>query len=62
MERRVDIPRLGQEEHDLASFLPLRLEDVTSSSEFLAFSPVEQLPVDYNVDSLSHLPEDFLGS
>ena len=62
IERRVDIPRLGQEEHDLASFLPLRLEDVTSSSKFLVFSPVEQLPVDYKIDSLSHLPEDFLGS
>ena len=62
MEQGVDIPRMGQEVLDSASWVPLRLEDVTSPSEFLVSSSVEQLPVEPHVDSFTHLPVDLLGS
>ena len=58
----VDIPRLGPEDLVSASLGPSRLEVVTSPSDFLILSPVEQVPVVSQVDSFSYLPEDLLDS
>ena len=62
MEQVANIPRLSQEVLYSASFVLSGLEDVTSPSKFLVFSPVEQLPVDPHVDSSSHLFDDVLGN
>ena len=58
----VDIPRLGPEDLVSASLGPSRLEVVTSPSDFLILSPVEQVPVDTQADSFSYMLADLLDS
>ena len=58
----VEIPRLGLENHVSANLGSSRLEVVTSPSDFLILSPVEQVPVETQADTLSYLPAVLLDS